>query len=366
MTYQGTFGVHFAIHQPGYVDFSAPKLVALAQSASDHGFERVWINDNFKARHTYSLLAAIAARGVCGLGTLVTYPYARNPMDLATAFGTIAELLDDREFTVGISTGAWAIQGALVDQPSPTQCVRESIELSRALLAGSEVDFRRYPILAAYFHIKERARFHLQFRPKRPISFWIPPKGPRMLRLAAEVCDGVLFNTYTQFAALPFLRDGTLERTIGEMEGMRSAAGNKAPLRRIFKLDVSLDDDGEAARRFAQNFVSFNAADDASHYQKFGLPADQLEALQALYRGGANINDAARAVGRELVDWVVLAGTPTEVQDRFAEYVDAADRLGFEQIILAVPLGPDPGRAIELASHNLVRKVLGRLPGRVR
>ena len=358
MAYQGTFGIHFAIHQPGYVDYSATQIVALAESAAAQGFDHVWINDNFKARHTYSLLAAIASRAACGLGTLVTYPYARNPMDMATAFGTVAELLDDRELTVGISTGAWAIQGALIEQPSPTQCVQESIELSRALLTGTEEDFRRYPALAAYFHIKEGAKFHLQFSPQRPVSFWIPPKGPRMLRLAAEVCDGVLFNTYTQFAALPFLRDGTLNRTIAEMERMRSAAGNKTSLRRIFKLDVLLDDDGEAARRFAQNFVSFNAADDASHYEKFGLPPDQLQELQRLYRDGAEISDAARTVGRELVDWVVLAGTPAQVQDRFAEYVDAADRLGFEQIIFAVPLGPHPHRAIELA-RDLARKLTG-------
>jgi len=359
MAYQGTFGIHFAIHQPRWVEHSASELVSLAESAARGGFAHVWINDNFKARHTYSLLAAISARVPCGLGTLVTYPYARNPMDMATAFGTIAELLEGRELTVGISTGAWAIQGSLVDQPSPTQSVREAIELSRRLLAGENIDFQRYPTLASYFHIKENAKFHLAFHPQRPVSFWIPPKGPRMLRLAAEHCDGVLFNTYTRYAALPLMRDGTLERTIGEMERMRAGAGNKSPLRRIFKLDVSLDDDGDAARRFAQNFVSFNAADDADHYRALGLPADQLDALQARYRKGAEISEAAPLAGRELVDWVVLAGTPAEVIDRFAEYVDCADRLGFEQVILAVPLGPNPRRAIELASRELVGKVMG-------
>src|SRR5579884_4176063 len=150
MAYQGKFGIHFAIHQPGWVDHSAAELVSFAEAARSKGFDHVWIIDNFKARHTYSLLAAIASRIECGLGTLVTYPYARNPMDMATAFGTIAELMRGGELTVGISTGAWAIQGALVDQPSPTQCVREAIELSRRLLAGDDVDFHRYPILASY------------------------------------------------------------------------------------------------------------------------------------------------------------------------------------------------------------------------
>ena len=359
MAYQGPFGIHFAIHQPGWVDHSASELVALAECAATSGFKHIWVNDNFKARHTYSLLAAIASRVPCGLGTLVTYPYARNPMDMATAFGTIAELMNGRELTVGISSGAWAIQGALVDRRSPTQSVREAIELSRGLLAGEEVQFHRYPALAAYFHIKEHAKFRLQFHPRRPVSFWVPPKGPRMLQLAAELCDGILFNTYTRYAALPFIRDGTLERTISEMERMRAAVGNRTPLRRIFKLDISLSENGDEARHFAQNFVSFNAAGDAKRYRALGLPSDQLDALEARYRGGAEISEAASLVGRELLDWVVLAGTPAEVADRFAEYVDWADRLGFEQVILAVPVGPNPRKAIELASRDLIPRVMG-------
>jgi 5,10-methylenetetrahydromethanopterin reductase len=359
MAYKGQFGIHFAIHQPGYVDLSATDLVSLAKTASDQGFAHVWINDNFKARHTFGLLAAIAAHVECSLGTLVTYPYVRNPMDVATAFGTIAELLKGRELTAGISTGAWAIQGSLVERPAPTASVREAIELCRTLLSGGDIDFHRFPLLSSYFHIKEDARFHLQFRPKAPVSFWIPPKGPRMLTLAAEICDGVLFNTYTQFAALPFLRGGTLEKTIRHMESVRSASGNRTSLRRIFVLDISLDEDGDLAKRFAQNFVSFNAADDADHYRKFGLPEDQLQVLRSRYRSGSDIGEVAEGVGRELVDWVVLAGTPGEVQDRFAEYVDAADRLGFEEIILAVPLGPNPRKAIDLG-RDLIRKLTGR------
>jgi 5,10-methylenetetrahydromethanopterin reductase len=362
MAYPGKFGIHFAIHQPGYVDLSAADLVSLAKTASEQGFAHVWINDNFKARHTFSLLAAIAGQADCSLGTLVTYPYARNPMDLATAFGTIGELLKgSRELAVGISTGAWAIQGSLVERPSPTASVREAIELCRQLLSGSDIDFDRFPLLSSYFHIQKKARFHLQFHPRNPVSFWIPPKGPRMVKLAAETSDGVLFNTYTQFAALRFLRDGTLEKTIKEMESVRLASGNKSPLRRIFVLDISLDEDRELARRFAQNFVSFNAADDADHYQKFGLPQDQLEALRSRYRAGAEIGEAAQEVGPELVDWVVLAGTPGDIQDRLAEYIDAADRLNFEEIVLAVPLGPNPRKVIELG-RDLLKKITGHFP----
>lgn len=359
MAYQGSFGIHFAIHQPGWVNLTASELLSLAEAAAATGVERIWVNDNFKARHTYSLLSAMAARVPCALGTLVTYPYARNPMDMATAFGTLAELLAGKELAVGISTGAWAIQGRLVDQPSPTQSVQEAIEIARKLLAGEEVQFGRYPLLASYFHIHSDVKFRLRFHTQQRVSFWVPPKGPRMLRLAAEQCDGVIFNSYTQYAALPFVRDGTLERTLHEMERMRIASGNLTPLRRIFKIDVSLDENGDAARNFAQNFVSFNAADDAERYRALGLPSDQLHALQDRYLRGAEIAEAASLVGKELLDWVVLAGTPREVSDRFAEYVDCADRLGFEQVILAVPLGPDPRKAVALAGE-----LLGRMTGK--
>jgi 5,10-methylenetetrahydromethanopterin reductase len=356
MAYTGTFGIHFPIHQPGWVDRTAPAYVDLAGQAEAAGFETVWVNDNFKARHTFSLLAAIAARHAVGLGTLVTYPYARNPMDLATALGTIAELSSAREVRVGISTGARAIQGPLVDRPARESAVTEAIAIMRRLFAGEDVLFSDFPILSAYYHIKPAAHLRIQFRPARPLSFWIPPKGPRMLRLAAEHADGVIFNTYTQYAARPFLRDGTLDRTVEEMERLRRAAGNTTPLRKILKLDMSLAADRTAARRFARNFVSFNAAGDADRYIAVGLAAEPLLMLRQRYRAGASIEQCAELVSDELLDWITLAGTPEDVAEGFAEYLAAAERLSFEQVIVAVPVGPDPAEAIELARATLLMR----------
>lgn len=362
MGFQGKFGIHFPIHQPGWIKYSSSDLLRLAKEAAGNGFECIWINDNFKARHTYSLMAAIASQFPVSLGTLVTHPFARNPADVATALGTIAELMDHKELKVGISTGAWAIQGQLVQRPMPTQSVREAILIARQLLAGGEVEFRDFPALAGYYHFKlnGQAKLRLQVEPRSLVSFWIPPKGPRMLQVAAEVCDGVIFNTYTQYAGLPFIRNGTLERTIKEMEEMRSAVKNLTPLRKILKVDISLAEHGDSARAFARNYVSFNAALHAENYRGFGLPETELDKLQASYRSGASVEEAAKFVGRELIDWVVLAGTPAEVSDRFAEYVDYADRLDFEEVILAVPTGPDAFEAVHLAARDLLPRVVGR------
>jgi alkanesulfonate monooxygenase SsuD/methylene tetrahydromethanopterin reductase-like flavin-dependent oxidoreductase (luciferase family) len=356
MAFQGTYGVHLPIHQPGWLDMSARRILELARHAAGHGFDTIWVNDNFKARHTFSLLAAISVSCPINLATLVTDPYARNPMDLATAMGTVAELLGERPLKIGISSGAWAIQGALIERAKPLRSVEEAIGIARRLLAGDEVPFADYPALAEYFHIKPGAKLKLQFRPGTPVSFWIPPKGPLMMKLTARQADGVIFNTYTEFAALPHVRSGKLEQTIRTMEEQRRDAGNASPLRRIFKLDISLAGEGEAARRFARNFVSFQAAGDAARYRGV-VPDEQLEALRTRYQSGGSIEQSAQLVADELLDFAVLAGSPADVRDRFAEYVDAADRLDFEQVIIAVPVGPDPFEAIDLAHRELIAKL---------
>lgn len=129
MAYQGTFGVHFPIHQPGWLDMSARRIVELAKHAAEHGFDTIWVNDNFKARHTFSLLAAISASCPVNLATLVTYPYARNPMDLASAISTVVELLGERPLKIGISSGAWAIQGSLSERTKPMRAVEEQLRI---------------------------------------------------------------------------------------------------------------------------------------------------------------------------------------------------------------------------------------------
>jgi alkanesulfonate monooxygenase SsuD/methylene tetrahydromethanopterin reductase-like flavin-dependent oxidoreductase (luciferase family) len=62
-------------------------------------------------------------------------------------------------------------------------------------------------------------------------------------------------------------------------------------------------------------------------------------------------------VSDELLDWITLAGTPDDIAEGFAEYLEVAERLAFEQVILAVPVGPDPAEAIELARTQLLPRV---------
>src|SRR6185437_15985003 len=98
----------------------------------------MWVQDQMLARNVYALLGAIAHAG-CGVGTNVTYPAGRNPIEMASALATVGELLPEgRELVVGLGTGG-ALVSSLFRKEHPVSAVREAIALMRALWSGATV-----------------------------------------------------------------------------------------------------------------------------------------------------------------------------------------------------------------------------------
>src|SRR5207253_11397505 len=87
-------GIHYPLHVLNR--YSLPDLIRLAEKAWETlrplGFTQVWTNDNLQYRSVLASSAALAARLAAKLGTAITGPYFRNPIDLAAAFATISEL----------------------------------------------------------------------------------------------------------------------------------------------------------------------------------------------------------------------------------------------------------------------------------
>src|SRR5437879_10929463 len=83
--FTGELGIHYPLHVLNR--YSLPELLDLAerarQSLEPFGFTRVWTNDNLEYRSVLASSAAILARLPVKLGTAVTVPYFRNPIDLA-------------------------------------------------------------------------------------------------------------------------------------------------------------------------------------------------------------------------------------------------------------------------------------------
>ena len=106
--FTGEIGIHYPLHVLNR--YSLPELIGLAETAwrtmEQFGFSQVWTNDNLEYRSVLASSAAIVARLPVKLGTAVTVPYFRNPVDLAMAFATMSELMDGREISLGLGPGS--------------------------------------------------------------------------------------------------------------------------------------------------------------------------------------------------------------------------------------------------------------------
>jgi alkanesulfonate monooxygenase SsuD/methylene tetrahydromethanopterin reductase-like flavin-dependent oxidoreductase (luciferase family) len=153
--FTGEIGIHYPLHVLNR--YSLPELIGLAEHAwqtlGRFGFSQVWTNDNLEYRSVLASSAAIVARVPVKLGTAVTVPYFRNPVDLAMAFATISELTNGREISLGLGPGSRSILAHQVERVKPLTIMAELATALRQLFAGEALRRADIPALASYFHL---------------------------------------------------------------------------------------------------------------------------------------------------------------------------------------------------------------------
>jgi 5,10-methylenetetrahydromethanopterin reductase len=162
------------------------------------GWEAAFLPDSqLRRRDTYVLLAAAArATERIVLGPLLANPVTRHPTVTASSIATIDELAPGRTL-LGWGVGDTAVRLAGL-RPARVQELEASTRLIRGLLDGEPVD------------VGAARPAHLPHR--RPVPIWIAAGGPRTLRMAGGVADGVFIRVGTHPAnigrAIELIRDG--------------------------------------------------------------------------------------------------------------------------------------------------------------
>ena len=167
---------------------SLDAVVAAARDAEALGYEAVLVGEVGLEADAFVTAAAVlsATRQVC-CGPGITNAYERHPVALARAGATLDRLAPGRAL-LGIGRGepAWAA-GALELDWTPTPLV-DALRIARPVLAGRSVD-----------HAGARWSAHVEPAPPRAAATHAVPVllaavGPRTLRLAGALADGVLLN----------------------------------------------------------------------------------------------------------------------------------------------------------------------------
>lgn len=170
------------------------EMVEFARRVEQGGFDSLWVPDSqLLWRDVWATLGAMAVgteRIV--LGTNVTNPVTRDASVTAGATATIVDSAPDR-FILGIGVGdsSVRIQGR---RPARMAELAEYVAEVRALLGGDSVPGGPKP-------------YRMMEAPQHRVPIYLSATGPKMLQLAGELADGVIFVGGIDEAALAYARE---------------------------------------------------------------------------------------------------------------------------------------------------------------
>ncbi|MEU9285730.1 LLM class flavin-dependent oxidoreductase [Streptomyces sp. NPDC048275] len=239
----------------------ADRVVETVRRAEELGFDDVWFPDSqLLWRDVFTTLTA-AALGTerIGLGTAVTNLATRHPAVVASAARSVAELAPGR-FTLGLGVGNSSV-GPIGLRQTTSAAMREGLAMLRALLDGRAWDFEG---CSEGSEGKVRSRLR---DPQPQVPLHLAASGPKNLRLAGEVADGVIL--------LSGVSPRTLEGATARVREGAEAAGRQAgeiPL--TVSAFCAVTDDLEAEARLIKPIC-------ASIAQNGGAPFLALAGIEA-------------------------------------------------------------------------------------
>ena len=315
----------------------AAEVAEFAAQAEELGFEGIWVADSQSVfREAFVALTLCTTRTErIRLATGVTNPVTRHPAVLASSFATIDELSGGRG-VIGIGVGESAVQTLGLRQARLAR-LEEATHVLRGLLAGDEVAF-------------DGARLRMGW-PTRRIPIFLASSGPRSLRLAGRVADGVLF----QVGADPELVRYAL-RSIAA--GAEEAGRDPGSITRYVRLAGSVGADRERVREAAKGYAAVAAGTVFANVPREHFPPDVWEDIRQMkerydyYEHGSAAAPHAELLTDRVLDAVAIAGTPKEAMPRFRELIS----LGVDGFVLPIAT-PDPLETLRVLAEDVIARL---------
>ena len=319
-----SFGIEFVpmelFWKTTYYSIQAEKL----------GYDSVWITDHFNNRNVYVSLSFIANyTDRIMLGPGVTNPFLVHPVMTAQSIASLAEVAPGRVMC-GIGAGdRTSLDIVGVNMKNPVKTVRETVEIIRRQLSREKNEYN-----GSIYQIKSGAKFN--FKIEEHIPIYIGAQGPRMLRLAGRIGDGVLVN-----ASHP----NDINRAMEQIKKGAAKAG-----RNLNEIDIAA-------------YTSFSVAETRKEAKKAvipvvayivaGSPKSILEKHEISVKIAKEIRfnlanrkwgDAFSRVDSQMIDAFSICGTP----EQCIEEIHKILKSGVSHFVTGSPLGPDKKNAINL------------------
>jgi 5,10-methylenetetrahydromethanopterin reductase len=231
------------------------------------------------------------------IGPGITNPYTRHPSTTAAAIASIDELSGGRAFLgVGVG-GSLTLDPLGIDRSRPLTAVRETIEGCRRLFQGHPVD------LEGNFLTLRGARLGFA-RPD--IEIWLAGRGPKMLQLGGETCDGVMFD---------FIHKEVIPDVI-ELVGQGAARSGNRPKLCYSTMIVT----NERAMEQTRPQLTYRLVDSTPRVKELlGITEDDVARIRNAMAGGPHA--AAEHVRDEWVYPFIISGSIDECAAELSETV---------------------------------------------
>ncbi len=307
--------VGIAFNGPPY---SVRDMVSAVKRCEAAGFESAWQAEDVYGPDAIVPLACYAlATERIRLGTCVINPNTRAATLLANTFATLDQLSGGR-MVLGLGAGlTWLpMIGKSPDEVRSLTLMRETVTLVRRSLQGEEVVVNGRPAIVFDRRVSLPKAFGWPFGdfkyPRTRIPIFIGARGPKMVRLAGELGDGLIcehsipvpgIKAWTKAfrdAAVAAGRDpGTLE-SVGLVLFSPSESGRPAEALRTF-----------LARKVATLPVE--------QVEQLGLDPLEVSRVQGLWKEEKR-EDAGRLITKEMLSVFGAVGTPDECIAKLRTY----------------------------------------------
>lgn len=292
---------------------SGDELTNYARIAEDAGFDSLWVTERYFHEETFSMLGYLAARTErVKLGVGVVNPYTRHPALLGMGAATLDRLSGGRMMLGLGRSDAEVIAGRMgMEYRAPLSRLRGTVASLRNMWSGKRES-------ADYAGVS-LSNVGLAIHPVQDnLPIYLAAIGPRALRLAGEIADGVLLNAY---APVEYIR-----WAVNEVRDAAANAGrDPGSIDITCMLIVRLTDDPDAmlpslrervARLIAEPFVGEALLGNG------GFDTSILAPVRELIAAGDE-SGAARYVSEELAEACYLLGDAARCRQRIQEYTDA-------------------------------------------
>jgi alkanesulfonate monooxygenase SsuD/methylene tetrahydromethanopterin reductase-like flavin-dependent oxidoreductase (luciferase family) len=299
-------------------------FASLATTADRLGYEAVGLPESWSYDMTVLLAEAAARTERVKLATGILSVWGRSSATLAMAASTLSTVSGGR-FVLGLGASTAQLVEGLHDVPfgTPVAKLRRTVTQVRALLKGE-----RIPLA-----VTTGARpLKLNVPPAPDVPIYLAALADASVRVAGEVADGWLPFFYA--------RDRLADGIAVMREGAERGGERDRQLGVWATIPTVVSDDAAKAREGAAWFVAFYLTTMGTLYRQTLVRHGFGSAVEAVLAANSpKFTGEVPAKADELLEQLVVFGTPAEARERMARWFAAGADLGV--VFLRAGLSPE-------------------------